>query len=831
MIEAQKDLEAESRALGQARYRNKRNAPWADALGPQVDEASLPPGRAMLRRVLKPTAEAIRDFLETGRAGRAGRRHVAFDLLKEALAEPEPLAYLTLRCAITAGVQGLRAQKAGRMVAKAVMDDLQAAAFARINPEGAEGLQRSLAGRARISARRQRTIHAIYTAEGVSFGWTEQQQVNVGLKLIELAAEATGLFELTLIRTKVGGKFTSEQRLQVTDAATTWLENQHERCELLDPIPLPMVIPPCPWTNPTDGGYLTPPLGSRLVRSHTAPYLQELENMAMERVYRAVNTVQATGWRINRRVLEVLDRLAADGGALAGLPPRDPEQLPERPEGAVEGDEKFKLWKRQRSEVHQRNAASRSKRMTTAQQLWVARKLIDFPIIYFPHALDWRGRVYPVPQGGPHPQAGDIGRSLLEFAEGKPLGPGGGRWLAIHIANVFGIDKVSFEDRITWVDLHRAEILDSANDPLDGKRFWTTADKPCAALAACFEWAGYLNQGEAFVSHLPIAIDGSNSGLQHLTGLMRDAEAAPHVNLIAAELPGDIYALVAAKAQAMVDDSNDSKAAPWKNGRITRGIVKRPCMTYVYSATPFGMADEIRDELQNLDDAAAGEGRPPHLDGEDNYSAASWLATRLYRLIGDCVPNAAAVMDWLKGAAKAISGLNVPLWWTTPAGLPVMQRYPKIDSAKIEVTFRGKRVQLRLDDEAGPRTLGDWLEQPELRWIDGARSQAGIAPNFVHSLDAAHLMLTVVAAQEVGITDLAVIHDSFGTYAADTDRLSAILRETFVAMYEGDPLAQFRAELVEQLTPHDDVIAALPPLPAKGSLDLKAVLDASYMFA
>lgn len=159
-----------------------------------------------------------------------------------------------------------------------------------------------------------------------------------------------------------------------------------------------------------------------------------------------------------------------------------------------------------------------------------------------------------------------------------------------------------------------------------------------------------------------------------------------------------------------------------------------------------------------------------------------------------------------------------------------MQRYARPETGKMEVTFRGKRVQLQLDNESGD-TLAERLEQPDRRRLDGTKAQTGIAPNFVHSLDAAHLMLTVIAAQKAGINNLAVIHDSFGTHAADTDRLSAILRETFVAMYEGDPLAAFRAELVEQLKPHDEVIAALPPLPAMGKLDLRAVLNSTYMFA
>ncbi len=830
LVEVQEGLEAESRALGAARYRNQRNAPWVDALGPQVDEASMHPGRAMLRRALKPTADAIRDFLEAGNSGRAGRRHAAYDLLKEAAAEPEPLAYLTLRCAIQAGIQQHLAQKAAMMVARAVVDHLTAAAFAKSNPSGSAGLQRKLSGRSLISEKRQRATAAVYEAEGVSLGWSQAQRANVGLKLIELAAEATGLFELILIQTKVGKQIRREMQLRITEAAIEWLDRQHARCELLDPLPLPMVVTPRPWSSPTDGGYLHQPIGTRLVQSHSPAYLEELHNVDMPLVYQAVNMVQGTRWRINRRVLDVLEKLSVDGGGLAGLPMRDAEPLPGKPVDFDENEEARDKWKRAASAVHAKNAAGRGKRLAVAQQLWVARKLMDYPAIYFPHYLDFRGRIYPIPQGGPHPQAGDIGRSLLEFSAGKPVGLDGGRWLSIHIANLFGMDKVSFEKRIAWVDENSQAILDSAHNPLDGQRFWTTADKPWAALAACFEWAGYLEEGEQFVSHLPIAIDGSNSGLQHLTALLRDADAAPHVNLTAATEPGDIYLLVAAKAQAIVDASSDPKAAPWKDGRITRGIVKRPCMTYVYSATSFGMADQIRAELAKLDAAAMESGQLLHLGGADNFQAATFLSTLLFRLIGETVPAAKQAMDWLKSAAKVMNKVDLPIWWTTPAGLPVMQRYANTKASTLDVTFRGKRIQLRLDDAAGP-SVSDWVDRSDEPRMSHRAVLSGIAPNFVHSLDAAHLMLTAVALQEAGIVDLAVIHDSFGTHAADTDRLSAILRETFVAMYDADPLTQFRAQLIEQVGEDEELLRQVPALPVIGTFDLQSVLAADYMFA
>lgn len=831
LLEAQVGLEAESRAIGASRYQRKRGADWIDAFGPLADEASLPPGRQVLRRALLPTSDAIIAFLEAGRSGKAGRRHSAHTLLDQHEIDPRAIAYLTLRCAIQAGVQELRAQRAGKMVARAIMDHIEGVEFAKVNPKGAAGLQRNLAKRAMVSRKRQQAISALHLAEGIGLDWSDAEQVQVGMKLIELAAEATGLFELRMIQTRVGQSFRREQRLQMTQVAVDWLDRQHKRCELLDPLPLPMVVIPRQWTSPTDGGYLRPPIGNRLIHARTPAYHQELEHMDIRSICRAVNAVQETRWRINCPLLDVLERLVDEGGRLAGLPQRDAEPVPSLPVELAGDEDAIKRFKEKQAAVHARNAAGRNKRLQIAQQLWVARKLRDYPAIFFPHHLDWRGRVYPTPQGGPHPQAGDIGRSLLEFADGKPLGAAGARWLAIHVANTFGQGKIGFDERVAWVAANQQQILDSASDPLDGSRFWATADKPWAALAACLEWAGYVAEGEAFKSHLPIAIDGSNSGLQHLTALLRDDSAAPHVNLQAADRPGDIYAVVAAEAQRIVDASDDPAAVPWKGARITRRVVKRPCMTYVYSATKRAMADQIRAELAELDRAANERGGEPYLRGHDNFLAGSWLANMLFKLIGDTVPAARTAMAWLKSAAKAVSNLDVPLWWTTPAGLPVLQRYPQTKPQTVNVTFRKQRLQLQLHDDAGRNSLGEWTGAGGVRSMDARRAIDGIAPNFVHSLDAAHLMMTVTAAKDAGITDVAVIHDSFATHASNMDGLSGLLRRTFIDLYKSDPLLAFRNEALDQIQSLGGSPDLLPPLPLTGSLDLRSIEDAAYMFA
>jgi len=53
------------------------------------------------------------------------------------------------------------------------------------------------------------------------------------------------------------------------------------------------------------------------------------------------------------------------------------------------------------------------------------------------------------------------------FAEAKPLGESGLRWLKIHLANLYGYDKGNFEERVNFVTEHLDDIYDSAEKPLE----------------------------------------------------------------------------------------------------------------------------------------------------------------------------------------------------------------------------------------------------------------------------------------------------------------------------------------------------------------------------
>ena len=86
--------------------------------------------------------------------------------------------------------------------------------------------------------------------------------------------------------------------------------------------------------------------------------------------------------------------------------------------------------------------------------------------------------------------------------------------------------------------------------------------------------------------------------------------------------------------------------------------------------------------------------------------------------------------------------------------------------------------------------------------------------------------MTVNLAAGNGVGSFAMIHDSFGTHAADVPMLNACLREAFIELYlDNDPLAMFRDE-TQLLT-----TTALPSLPKKGELDLTAVRESEFFFA
>ena len=121
--------------------------------------------------------------------------------------------------------------------------------------------------------------------------------------------------------------------------------------------------------------------------------------------------------------------------------------------------------------------------------------------------MDFRGRVYPIPPYFNH-MGSDLARSLLVFARGKPLGCAGLNWLKLHCINLTGLKKrESVEERLKFAEEILDLILDSANNPITGKRWFLDSDEPFQTFATCVEIRNALNHpegAESYVCHLPI---------------------------------------------------------------------------------------------------------------------------------------------------------------------------------------------------------------------------------------------------------------------------------------------------------------------------------------
>jgi DNA-directed RNA polymerase len=113
--------------------------------------------------------------------------------------------------------------------------------------------------------------------------------------------------------------------------------------------------------------------------------------------------------------------------------------------------------------------------------------------------------------------------------------------------------------------------------------------------------------------------------------------------------------------------------------------------------------------------------------------------------------------------------------------------------------------------------------------INRLKAKAACAPNYVHSLDAAHLMSTVVLSEANGIDTFAMIHDSFGTHCSSMDVLAKATRESFVEQYSGSVLTDLYEEVLVQLPAEQQATLNLPPL--QGDADLALVRDSEFFFA
>ncbi|WP_067516854.1 DNA-directed RNA polymerase [Endozoicomonas ascidiicola] len=782
--------------------------------------------KRLLNAHLLPMVEAIDAFMAEARSGKAGKKHTAVRFMEKL--DAEALALLTVRTVL----DGLSSQKklvaVAREIALLIQDEISYRTFAEVDQVNHSHLVKRIKG---DTKHKQRSImkHNMKGRQIEIEHWSVGDELKVGSKLIDLLIQSSGTIRLGTVQY---GEKKREKVLLPTAEVMEWLKQEDARCSLMSPTFLPCVIPPKPWTTPYDGGYWTARVRRlKLMKgfSVTKEYLEELAEHDIDPIYDALNAMQSTPWAINGRVLNVARELWQSGSTLSGIPEADDRPAPTKPSFLDQDDypkelwtdaemKEFKEWKRDASDMHSMNLKNKSLRLQFVKVLHTAELFEQESEIFFPHQMDFRGRVYAVPLFL-NPQGSDFSKGLLTFADKVAIkDEEDADWLRIHGANVYGEDKCSLAERVQWVKGNEMTILAVAEDPFN-HRFWCDADKPWQFLAFCFDYAAFMFQGFGYESSLPVQMDGSCNGLQHFSAMLRDEIGGQAVNLLPGEKPSDVYGIVAEKVlervrqDALSDDQEIAGYAKgWLQHGITRKVAKRPVMTLSYGATEFGFKQQIFDDTVKPYKAKVKREDFPW-DGS-GWKASAYMGALIWECTGKVVIAARGAMEWLQGAARSASKEELPVRWETPDGLPVVQSYPQMDTKRFNLTFGGRRVVL----SAG---------KPKSSHLNKSKQASGIAPNWVHSMDASHMRLTVLACWQHGLRSFSLVHDSYGTHAGNAWIMAESLREEFIKIYDVDVLDKFKREIEWQLPEGKE----LPAVPAKGNLELTQVRESEYFFA
>lgn len=820
--------------------RNIRSRIKAD----QADE--LAEGRIILLHAIKLVTAKIKEFFEyKGGGGRGAIKKYLADFEDS----PRDLAYIILVTMVRSISRDELVPSATMVtrINKAIYDSL---AIRRLEGKGDNldryverrfghrGKRAVLNEKVKIAKHQKLLGEADLTAE----------TTRVGASLIEVViASGCGIIENIVIYDKARKK--KRMVIKYTDECYKMVLQSRELL-LGDYKKYPIhIIKPKPWEDfKGSGGYHTPDLYEMsAIKTQTSSkkllkeYFKRTDN---NHLFDVLNALQATPWRVNKKVFNVINKIFQDNIVDPETPRNNPKLVGGLPYngqldphdfvniadyGELKPDkrgvlrvvdkEKAKLYYAALEAQKDLTQSSNSKALMANLVLQNAEEYLDEEEIYFSYQYDFRGRIYPIQQHL-QPQGTDHIKALLEFKNGcKIVTEDDLYWFLIHGANCYGYDKDDYDERVRKIKERTDEIKAIASDPLLHRNLWKDADSPFLYLAWCFEYAGYLDDPANFISRIPVALDATCSGIQIYSGLLRDADGARAVNVIG-DTREDIYQRVADKVNEFLEKGEYDKyirytqsdgthhevytkpLADSLKGKVNRKLTKRNTMTQPYSVTMQGMRDQLKDELDEM------EAHGDKFWVGENWLASMFLADMNTKAIEAVVKGARVGQQYLIDVTSDLARKGKYVFYHAPlTGFPVLQKLHLTEMDQIRTPIGRLSIKRTLEDTINVRKM-----------------KSGIAPNFVHSLDAALLAETVLKLKMVGCTNFHLIHDSYGVPVNYVTELNTAVREAFVELFEADPLTNWYYEV----NPHYEV---LPSDVMIDTLDLDDVRKARYIFS
>lgn len=615
--------------------------------------------------------------------------------------------------------------------------------------------------------------------------WSQPKRHQIGAFLLDCIASTVKWFEFKVSNLK--GKKNALRLVVMSPELKDLRGVIMHLAELQAPLAWPMVCEPAPWSQDQRGGYLTNELRTcfSLVRGQRCPLT--LGNTPLD----MLNTLQNVAYKVNpvtHGMMKHLERMERTLGTFVLQSNEPPIPKPD-----TEDKEKIFEWRKLRADQENRNASLTGRRFRTLETLAVADRFSTEPVFYIPWSFDYRGRVYPLVTWM-SPQGTDMEKSLYLFAKDRPVTERTKFWLAVHLANTAGKDKLSLEERVAWTQAHHDLITAIATEPESHLAELEGFDSPWCGLAACAEYHACVITGTKRVTNLPVATDATCSGLQHLAAMTLDAKSGAMVNVSPTPAPADAYRAVLNKTIELLEGDHPD-LAQWAQ-EVGRPLTKRVTMTVCYAATPHSNRGYIRKAILDHE-RETGRNRKPTAEELSIFTKTMLLA------LAAVIPGPIAVMEWIKASVKEfILQGNEELIWISPSGFPVRQDKRKLNIVKVRTQLLGDVVSSSVGSGYGA--------------TDISKHCHATAPNFIHSADAALLHNSFAGYDQ----PFMLIHDSILTTATDMDYMSTVIRDEFVKMYETKPLLNL-AEIMQAEIPEGMII---------GDLELEKCRNSIYFF-
>ena len=634
---------------------------------------------------------------------------------------------------------------------------------------------------------------------------TLKQKDDFGHHMLRIA-EASGIIQTTKKAKRRGKGWTHALHVEFNPHILMYLNEQHKLMESSMLVYRPMITPPIDHQLNASGGYIHHWIRKDVVHRYVSEYVEnknikQKHSEPSQFVLDGLNAMQKTEWSVNSQVLEVMENLFKANSRLANLPAYDFDEfvfsIP-YPEDATK--EEQAKWCQRREESYGEWFKQEQARARMLVRLALAKKLQQHDFFYHVMTLDFRGRCYTTCELLSH-QSSDYDRALIHFAEPVKQTERGMYWLKVHVANLFDQDKISFDERVAWVDSNMDMLRAVYEDPYSNRDWVSNKKKKNPSfqrLAAVFEL--FRTDG---MTQLPVQMDGACNGSQHWSAIMGDETIAELTNVLPNQEPQDLYQYIADKTTTYCkrEDGNgwcDEFLNHWSDG-IDRAVTKRPTMCDAYGLTFYGIQKYIKIE-----------GHVDWVSRDRQGGAIVELARAIQSGLGEALELPNQGKEWLKECAEIVGDAGFHLEYTVPSGFKVVHAYYEIK----------KR-----------RSLASLFNHKELIFwnvsknVHKDKAMLGIPPNYIHSLDASHMFCTIKRMIDSGIVKFSMIHDSFGCPAPDVDIMNGLIREEFLKMHKENQLEIFK-RCVEATTG-----VTLPDVPDRKTMDISRVLDSRYFFS